>query len=348
MAIEDPSSLRPRRPRLHDLAREAGVGTATVERVLNARGGVSDATAQRVILAARKLGYDRPLPSLHHALIRFEVILVRPDAAFFARLNREFQKLAGTIDPLIVLHRSFVEESAPDAIARRIREVAGQRAGLIVVAQEHPEIVAALEEVEARGLPVVLLVSNLRAGGKAVYVGIDNESAGRTAGFFMRHLLRGRSGRVIALCHSGGYVIHRQRMQGFARHFARPGGSVAFTHCLTGGDANELSHQLVAGVLRDCGDVIGIYNAGGAHPGVEQALREAGRLRTITYIGHELSPESRTLLQSGGMMLVIDQMPELQVRRAIEVLETLIGLRPGSVDRSPISFRIVTAENLDP
>ena len=44
---------------LLDLAQEANVGTATVERVLNARGNVSPETAERVVLAARRLGYDR-------------------------------------------------------------------------------------------------------------------------------------------------------------------------------------------------------------------------------------------------------------------------------------------------
>jgi LacI family transcriptional regulator len=95
---DHPRATGPRKPRFEDLAREAGVGTATIERVLNARGGVSNATAQRVIVAARKLGYDRTLPDLYHALIRIEVILVRPETAFFSRLNLEFQKLAGTVD----------------------------------------------------------------------------------------------------------------------------------------------------------------------------------------------------------------------------------------------------------
>jgi LacI family transcriptional regulator len=246
-----------------------------------------------------------------------------------------------------VLHRSFTREDAPEVVAQRIREVADQRAGIIVVAQDHPAIVAALRKADAQNVPVVLLVSDLRYCGKAVYVGIDNESAGRTAGFFIRHLLQGRVGRVIALCHSGSYVTHRQRMIGFARHFSQPGAPLVFTHCLAGRDSDELSYRLVLDVLRQFNDVIGIYNAGGAHRGVEQALRERRRLAKIAYIGHELSPETRSLLQSGAMMLAIDQMPELQVRRAIEVLERLIGLRAGPVDRSPISFRIVTVENLD-
>ena len=40
-----------------DVAREAGVSTATVDRVLNARLPVRDETARRVFEAARAVGY---------------------------------------------------------------------------------------------------------------------------------------------------------------------------------------------------------------------------------------------------------------------------------------------------
>jgi LacI family transcriptional regulator len=68
--------------RLQDLAREAKVGTATVERVLNSRGNVSPDTVERVALAARKLGYDRRLPERYRGIIKIEVIMVRPDSPF--------------------------------------------------------------------------------------------------------------------------------------------------------------------------------------------------------------------------------------------------------------------------
>ena len=46
------------------------------------------------------------------------------------------------------------------------------------------------------------------------------------------------------------------------------------------------------------------------------------------------------------MLLTIDQEPELQVQRAIETIEILIGLKNGAPNRSPIPFRIITPENL--
>ncbi|ENQ0858499.1 helix-turn-helix domain-containing protein, partial [Klebsiella oxytoca] len=44
------------------LAKRIGVGVATVDRVLNERGGVSPETTRRVLQAAREAGLKRILP----------------------------------------------------------------------------------------------------------------------------------------------------------------------------------------------------------------------------------------------------------------------------------------------
>ena len=47
---------------LEALAKRIGVGVATVDRVLNERGGVSPETTRRVLEAAREAGLKRILP----------------------------------------------------------------------------------------------------------------------------------------------------------------------------------------------------------------------------------------------------------------------------------------------
>jgi LacI family transcriptional regulator len=84
--------------RLVDIASEAKVGIATVERVLNSRGSVTPQTVEKVVLADRKLGYDRGLPERYRGIIRIEVIMVRPDTPFFARLNLAFTRISATLD----------------------------------------------------------------------------------------------------------------------------------------------------------------------------------------------------------------------------------------------------------
>src|SRR5215468_10717195 len=49
-----------RRANINDVARDAGVSTATVDRVINRRGGVRQPTIHRVLSAADRLGYRLP------------------------------------------------------------------------------------------------------------------------------------------------------------------------------------------------------------------------------------------------------------------------------------------------
>ena len=120
------------KPTIRDVAEAAGLGTATVERVLNGRGGVRPDTAEKVLVAARRLDVQRKLPQLHRGLLRIEVILVRPEATFFSRLSRSFERIAASLDPIISVHRTFVDEADPKSIADRILNPHARRSGLII------------------------------------------------------------------------------------------------------------------------------------------------------------------------------------------------------------------------
>lgn len=137
-----------------DIAALAGVGTATVERVLNGRGGVRPDTVEKVVMAARKLDYPRVLPDAHRGLMRIEVLLVRPETSFFRRLSNSFERIAATLSPLVVVQRSFVDEMNPAQIARRIREPGQRRAALILAVPDSHEIREAVDAQADEGLPV--------------------------------------------------------------------------------------------------------------------------------------------------------------------------------------------------
>src|SRR5262245_6674175 len=82
------------RPTVADVARAAGVSTATVDRVLNRRAGVRGATVTRVLNAAAQLDY-LPQPELAAAAT------ARPLEVYFllpAGTNRYLRMLADTIE----------------------------------------------------------------------------------------------------------------------------------------------------------------------------------------------------------------------------------------------------------
>lgn len=121
------------------LARQIGVGVATVDRVLNERGGVSPQTTRKVLQAAREAGLKRILPEEHRFPWQIEVFLSSNDSFFFPQLAQDFAAVADSLGyRRLTLHRTFVPESQPTTLARRIARSCQQRQGIIVFGNDHP------------------------------------------------------------------------------------------------------------------------------------------------------------------------------------------------------------------
>jgi LacI family transcriptional regulator len=331
-----------RKPTFKDIAMRAGVGTATVERVLNGRGGVRPETVEKVVLAARALDFPRRLPEAHRGLMRIEVLMVRPETTFYRRLSHAFERIAATLDPLVVVHRRFTNEMKPREIASRILSSEMSRAGLVLAVPTSPEITAAVELVAANGLPVIHVVT--RATDKVgEFVGIDNVAAGRTAALFMTRMAR-RTGPVVALCHLI-YQVHRDRIRGFSEFFEQHG-DTTFDWVGFGDDEERRSAERLSFALDRHPDLAGFYNVGGANSALIEVLRHHPRGREIFFVGHELTPYTADALRDGVMDVVLDQSPEAQARRAIDLMMRRIGMTEIEPDNSPIRFVTVTAESL--
>ena len=332
--------------RLADIASEARVGTATVERVLNARGNVSPATIDKVIQAARRLGYKPPLPERYHGVLRIEVIMVRRETPFFQRLASAFQRISESLDPCIRVHRTFADENDPMSVARRIASPGFRRMGLIIVAPDHPEVRAKLRAAKDAGEVIVQIVSRI-GDQDDLFVGIDNYAAGRMAGQLMTRMLSSRQGRFVGLCHSGAYQVHRERIRGFSAYLASNAheGHV-FSRVLFGLDQDLRSAELLQDALTEDPGTVGVYNAGGANEGVASVLERMTPRGSIMWVGHELTEASRGWLRSGLMDVVLDQAPEAQARRSLDLVLRRLGFISAEVRAEPIRFYAITSENI--
>jgi DNA-binding LacI/PurR family transcriptional regulator len=88
------------RPNYQDIAVLAGVGTATVERVLNGRGGVRSELIEKVTMAARTLNYPRILPDAYHKMLRIEVLMVVRKRRFIGACRMHLRLLQQRSTPL--------------------------------------------------------------------------------------------------------------------------------------------------------------------------------------------------------------------------------------------------------
>lgn len=334
----------PSKPTLKDVAKLAGVGTATVERALNGRGNVRPQTLQKIAIAARQLHYGRLLPLERHGIIRINVILVRPETLFFSRLNRAFERIAALLDKEIVIQRMFVSENDGPEIARKICSPDSHHSAVILVAPGHSEVKRAMREVAALGLPIIQIVGHTVS--ELPYVGIDNYAAGRTAALFSLNMTSHKQGTFIAFCHSGAYEHHKQRIKGFSDYFEEFGNrKQCFREVMFDQDDEQQGQHLITRALSTYSDLAGIYTAGGDSRAIGVALRKQAARKPF-WVGHELSPETELFLRERIMNIVIDQAPEIQARRAIDLVLHKLGIIQIPTSSESTYFNIITPENI--
>jgi len=332
---------------LLDVAKRARVGIATVDRVLNERGGVSLKTSVRVLSAARDLRLKRILPTPHHRIVRIEILLTRPELPFFARLNEEFRRLSAGFERSIVVQRTLLGDEKPETMARAMRGSSAD--AIIVYTLEHEAIHKAVAANAARGVATITIVSDLPKSKRRFYAGIDHYQAGRTAGYFVDRMVDA-AGPVLVLCNHVTFQAHAARIAGFRDCLAASPRRLRITEILEGRDDDLRSELVVREALRLHPATVAIYNTGGAHRAVAAAVQNLA-LRPI-FVGHELDQTTRKLLKDGTMALAIDQNPDQQARLAMDLALESVGLERPSWSANPrgaaVPFTLYSPENLPP
>ena len=154
MIAEEPVS----RATLSDVAREAGVSLATVDRVLNKRPGVHARTVGRVNDAVQRLNY-RPDPAAARLARQrpHRVAFVLPSGSntFIAMLRDAIADNRPWMDDHRVAAQTLqVDVFEPERLARQIQSLAGHCDTAVVMALDHPLVRAAIDELETHGTGV--------------------------------------------------------------------------------------------------------------------------------------------------------------------------------------------------
>lgn len=334
------------RPKLKDVARLAGVGSATVDRVLNERGNVSEEVRRKVIEAAREIGLRRQLPPSYMPLVRINLVLARPDLPLLQRMATEFRDLAKTIDRRVRLQITKLPDEDPHTIGEALR--ATQCNAVVVYAQDSAVIRTAIADLEARGIPVITIISDLPASKRLAYAGTEHHAAGRTTGFFLSRMIPA-GGPVVVLCNQLGFSSHAERVEGLRAYFAERAPHLMIERVIEGLDDRVRTRARLETAFHECPDTVAVYNVGAANLGVRAAIKADILPRRPLFVGHELTVHTTRMLREGLMTLTLDQNPRLQARFTLDVLLDHFGYEGMSVTRpyqSNVPFVLYSPENI--
>jgi LacI family transcriptional regulator len=311
----------PAQPLMEDVAGRAGVSLATVDRVLNQRKGVRERTVGLVLAAALETGYlskqdyqnlARPRPP--------NIVFLLPNGTnpYLGLLGERVRRLADqTSRDTGNIRCFFIDSFNPDALATALRHHSKWADAIACMALDHPAVREVTAELVHLGKRVVSIVSDFAPAVRSAYVGLDNQSAGRTAAYLLGRFCAGRSGSVAVIAGSRIYRAHTEREMGFQSLMEEMFPRLQPVGVREGHDDRDENYRHALSILDQHPGLVGIYNAGGSSDGIARALRERGRSDTI-FIGHGLSPDTRRLLLNGTMDAVINSDPGSLVATAIE------------------------------
>lgn len=249
-------TLESKRPlTLRDVSEASGVSEMTVSRVLRNRGDVSEATREKVLAAAKELGYvpNKIAGALASNRVNLVAVIIPSlsNMVFPEVLTGINQVLESTeLQPVV-----GVTDYLPEKEERVLYEMLSWRpSGVIIAGLEHSEASKAM--MKAAGIPVVEIMDT---DGKPVdaMVGISHRRAGREmaqailkAGY--RHI--GFMGTKMPLDHRA-----RKRFEGFTEVLAKNGVEIEDREFYSGGSALAKGREMTAAMLERSPDLDFLY-----------------------------------------------------------------------------------------
>ncbi len=339
-----------KRATVHDVARTAGVSLATVDRVLNARPGVRQATAEKVEAAIKALDFRRDLSASLLARARdLRVTFLIPGGgnAFMESLVAAIgRRIRASRNERLTLGAEHYPALDPAALIARLDALDAHATDCaVIVAPDDPAVVRAVDAASRRGVAIVTLVSDLPNSARRHFIGIDNQAAGRTAASLLGRFCAA-PGRIGVVAGSLGLRDHRERFEGFAGVLGREFPHLKLVGPLEGYDEDMATEAAVMTLLGTHGDLVGIYNLGAGNAGLVAALGRTHRAGNVRVVAHELSDTTRGALRAGTLDVVLDQNPDGEIRAAIAAARQ-VALAPGAqVHSEPIEIGIFLRDNL--
>lgn len=169
---------------IREIAQQAGLSEATVDRVLNHRPGVRASTAAAVAQAIVDIERQRSQLRLHGRTFTIDVVMHTPNR-FSAAVKSALERALPSLRPAVVKSRyEFREKARPSDIVKILDAILHKGSmGVILKAADVPEIGDAINRLHDAGIPVVTLVTDIPLSRRVAYVGIDNRAAGATAAY---------------------------------------------------------------------------------------------------------------------------------------------------------------------
>lgn len=298
------------RPTIKDIAREAGVSTATVDRVLNGRVQVREETVRKVADAAHRIGYhargliDQRLTQSVPKMT-FGFVLHKAKQEFYQNFAREIEiAVANRRDVQGKAVIRFSADQSPEGFLTEIEAISGRVDALASSAINHQAITREVQRLKDLGKPTFAVLNDFAQGVRENYLGLNNMQVGRLAAWMITKSQH-QPGKVAVFVGGTRWHGHQLRETGFRSYTRESSPHLTVLDTLVNLETRTLTYEATIDLLARHPDLRGIYVAGGGMEGAIAALREVRPPESVSLVVNELIEDSRAGLTDGYVTMVI-------------------------------------------
>jgi LacI family transcriptional regulator, repressor for deo operon, udp, cdd, tsx, nupC, and nupG len=208
------------RPTIEDVARIAGVSIATVSRCLHMPDVVAPKTRERVLSAVRQTGYNLNAAAQSLRQRRSNTVLVVvPDIGntFFAEILGGIQHEASAAGLTMLIGDTGRQKAREESYVSYLLN--GRADGALLLAEPQPAWFE-IPNVNDKGIPPIVTISEVGGPSPAISVSIDNEAAAHAA---VAHLITLGHRRIAHLAGPQTNILTAERLNGYHRALAEAG-----------------------------------------------------------------------------------------------------------------------------
>ncbi|WP_175914224.1 LacI family DNA-binding transcriptional regulator [Burkholderia metallica] len=331
---------------IKEIALQAGVGVATVDRVVNNRGNVREHTRKRVEQAIKELEKQQLYSVAPGRKLSIDVVVEAPDR-FAAEIKDALEAELPALQPAIFRPRYFMQETMQTReVVDALRSIASRGShGVFLKARDVPEIANAIGELKRAGIPVVTTFTDIPLSDRIAYAGLDNRVAGATAAYLLMQWLPEQPANVLITMSDERFRGEEEREISFRRALRTRHPRISLIDASGGHGLDGPTEKLVRQALGRDNDITAVYSMGGGNRAILRALDALGKTPKC-FIGHDLDCDNIELLREGRIHVILYHDLRQDMRAACQHLMSFHKMLPASAISHTSSVVVITPENV--
>ena len=331
---------------IKELALQAGLSTATIDRVINNRAHVSPQTRRRVDAAFKELEDQEAQLSSKGRRLFVDFIIEAP-----TRFTREVESACNSVitglSPAVFRPRYHMkpkfEETEILQLLSGIKKRGSQ--GVIIAAEARNSVRQLIDELGEQNIPVLAFVTDQPNSQRLAYVGIDNYQAGKVAAYLMDKLLFKPDATILTTIRRSNFSGEDERLSGFQSTLISAKPDIDMIIARGGDGLSSSTSDEVKNALQGITHLDAVYCMGGGNEAILKTLSDYD-LKPEIYIAHDLDEENIDLLRAEKITAVIHHDVAQDLRNAFTQIAAYHKLIPPYQNQLNSDIQIITPLNL--